>query len=247
MSRFVVQSVVHAGVFALAVSAVAVVAMVPLEAQKGKPQPTNPPASVLFTDTPGEAITSDATPESGPRPYVNGQDGVEATLFTASGDLVLQLGNTRRINVLLPTGMQLASDDAAPGAPTGPIVSAGTFYVDAVSLIPEGETRARIVRLGNFTTLPNQPIAFRQLTQAGTLINGTPVCVTRDSVLQWRIRTSSDGTCGQDVLPAGEPTPGEVAGMWSETTVKGKTKQTFVARYRLPFSATVTCLRTNCQ
>ncbi len=102
--------------FALLVGALAVTPMAPVDAQKNKPIP-NPTANLTFADS-GHAVTSD-----GSGPYSHGVDGVEATVFmspsySGSGDLVVQLGSSRHVNVNLQSPMGLTGGTVT-GAPTG--------------------------------------------------------------------------------------------------------------------------------
>ena len=228
LSSVVVRSALHAGVFALAVAIMTVTPLIPVDAQKGKPIP-NPTANLKFADSDGDAVTSDSAGT-----YFHGVDGFEATVFTSpsyssSGDLVVQFGSSRHIKVNLQSPMGLTGGTVQ--GPTG-MVAAGGMFVQAIGFIEEGATEARVARIGKLAGLANHAIGFRMHTntEPETLVNGTPVCVTRHTSSSWTIFTTASGEC---------PGGGEVGALFAESSKKGKTVHTFVARYALPFSVYV--------
>ncbi len=104
--------------------------------------------------------------------------------------------------------------------------------MQAIASVPVNATEARVARLGKLAGLTNHAIGFRvhTNTEPGTYVNGTPVCVTRQSESSWIIFTTASNECSGG---------GEVGALFAESSRKGKTVHTFVARYVLPFSVYV--------
>jgi hypothetical protein len=213
--------------FALLVGALAATPMAPVDAQKAKPIP-NPTANLTFAE--GLAVASD-----GNGTYFNGVDGVEATVFMSpsysnSGDLVVQFGSSRHVNVTLQN--PFARDTTEPVAgPTGTF-AADTMFVQAIGFVPVGTTEARIARFASIAGLPDHVVGFRASTntEPETFINGTPVCVDRSTASTWTIFTTPTGECVGG---------GQTGAVFTRTSRKGKTVDTFVARYQIPFSISV--------
>jgi hypothetical protein len=226
LSSLVTRRALHAGAFAAIVGAMAVMPLTQVDAQKGKV--SHPAANVTFTDGSTDLARSDLNGT-----YISGQDGVTATVFmdpnavTPSGDLVVQFGSSRHFNVTLQAPLGLTGGTGS--GPTGTF-AADTLFVQAIGFVDVGTTEARVARFANIAGLANHDVGFRVDTNMETFVNGTPVCVYRDSPSSWTIFTTATGPCSGG---------GETGALFSETTKKGKTVHTFVARYVLPFSVSV--------
>lgn len=217
MSRFVAQSVLHAGVFALAVSAVALVSTAPLEAQKGKPVP-NSTATVTFVNRVGDAMTS-----------VGSADYPGAVLFSAAeGDLRLDIGAAgRAVQVVLGTPASVAPGEVVPDGDT--FLTDAVLFIQNLRGITVGSTVTRLGRIGLGSAYPNHALGFRQTTSQGIEISGTPVCVYRASAINWTVTSSA---CAGDTS--------DTAGLFEEN-LKGKINHRFKATYAVPFAFDVTC------
>ncbi len=219
LSSLVARRSLQAGAFAALVGVMAVTPLTQVDAQKGKPAPTNLGATLLLADTEGDLITSDGDS------YANGAEGVSALVYGASGDLVVTTGTTRHLNVILGTPESVTGPAPAPGT----YAARRLFVADIKGVSEIGSPQLRVARILDFPSLTNHVVGFLATHNSGEPAGGTPVCVTRDSDTAWTITTATTGC-----------TPGGIGGLFTqENGRKGSIVITPLARYALPFAATV--------
>jgi len=217
LSSVIARPILHHGAFALVVSALVLAPFVPLEAQKGKPQPSNLVVTATLSDRDGDAVRSD-----GLGSYANAQ------VLINSGDLRIDAGLMGRTLHVLLGAPDLVADGAS--VPNGNLfASDAVLFVDNILSVPVGETAARLGRVGLGSSYPNHAVGFRYTTAQGITIYGSPVCVARTSASSWTISSSCLTADTSDV-----------AGLFEEN-LKGKINHRFKATYTVPFALTVQC------
>lgn len=211
------RSVMRHGIFALVVGALAVLPFASLDAQKGKPQPSNLVVTATLLDRTGDALRSD-----GSGPYANAQ------VFSTSGDLRIDAGLMGRTLHVLLGQPELTAEGAS--VPNGQLfASDAVLYVRGILSVPVGTTEARVGRIGLGSSYPNHAVGFRYTTVQDVTIYGSPLCVERTSTTSWTISSSCVAADTSDV-----------AGLFEEN-LRGKVNHKFKATYTVPFALTVTC------